>query len=82
MTRSVFNSAYQEMLRLLTSGRKARGLTQVELAKRLKRPQSYVSKVENGDRRIDMLELIEICHAMHIDPLAIMKAVSSFMRKV
>jgi transcriptional regulator with XRE-family HTH domain len=79
VTRSVFNFAYQEMLRRLTSARKANGLTQIQLAKRLKRPQSYVSKFENGDRRIDVIEFIEICHALNADPLATVEVVQSFV---
>lgn len=39
------------------------GQTQVELASRLKRPQSYVSKYEKGERRLDLIELSEICNA-------------------
>ncbi len=36
------------------------GLTQVEVANRLKRPQSFVSKIESGERRVDAVELSEL----------------------
>ena len=37
------------------------GMTQAELSERLGRPQSFVSKVERGERRIDLVELRELC---------------------
>lgn len=52
---------------LLTEGRDAAGLTQKETARRLKRPQSFVSKYESGERRLDVIELIEVSDALGID---------------
>ena len=52
-------------------------ITQVELADQLQRPQSFVSKFENGDRRIDVVEFIEICRALGVDPADIVKLVHS-----
>ncbi|MAT64252.1 MAG: transcriptional regulator [Gammaproteobacteria bacterium] len=50
------------MLRkLLREMRCRHGLTQTELAKRLGRPQSYVSKVESGERNLDFVDVYEIC---------------------
>jgi transcriptional regulator with XRE-family HTH domain len=48
---------YQRMLSRLRKAREAAGLTQVEVALRLAKPQSYMSKVETGERRIDPIEL-------------------------
>ena len=42
------------------------GLTQAELAARLGRPQSFVSKYESGERRLDLIELSEVCAALGI----------------
>lgn len=52
---------------LLIARRQAAGLTQAELAQRLKRPQSFVSKYETGERRLDVIELIEIAEALTFD---------------
>jgi transcriptional regulator with XRE-family HTH domain len=40
------------------------GVTQTELAAKLRRPQSFVSKYESGERRLDVVELIEVCQAL------------------
>lgn len=47
--------------------RQAAGLTQTELARRLGRPQSYISKVELGERRVDLVELIDLADAVGFD---------------
>lgn len=62
---------YKDLRKLLNQYRKGLSLTQSELAERLKRPQSFVSKYENGERRLDVIELLEICAALQIDPQTI-----------
>ena len=58
---------------MLVKAREASGLTQVEVAARLAKPQSYVSKCERGERRVDLSEFIEIADALNLD-------VSSFIQ--
>ena len=53
--------------------RKAAGLTQSQLAEKLERPQSYVSKYESGERRLDIIELNAICQACSITLVAFVK---------
>ena len=48
-------------------------MTQQELADRLKRPQSFISKVEHGERRIDVIEFIEICRAIDVEPSTVIR---------
>jgi transcriptional regulator with XRE-family HTH domain len=52
----------------LAKARKTAGLTQAELAGLLKKPQSFVSSFESGQRRIDLLELLRIAHVLKADP--------------
>jgi transcriptional regulator with XRE-family HTH domain len=52
----------------LAAARDRAGLTQVELAKLLRKPQSFVSNYERGNRRIDVLELLRIVDALKADP--------------
>lgn len=51
---------------LLVEARKAKGLTQAELADSLAKPQSFVAKYENGERRIDVIEFVDIAAALGI----------------
>jgi transcriptional regulator with XRE-family HTH domain len=60
---------------LLKQVRTEARLTQVELAERLGRPQSFVSKYETGERRLDILELRDVCAALEMD-------VSSFVSRL
>ena len=54
----------QELLRRV---RKEAGLTQVELGQRLDEPQSLISDYERGERRLDLIELKQICDAVGVD---------------
>jgi transcriptional regulator with XRE-family HTH domain len=59
MTRSLRTPGHQALMQVLVETRKSKGVTQQELADRLDRPQSYVAKVETGERRLDVVEFIE-----------------------
>jgi transcriptional regulator with XRE-family HTH domain len=54
--------------------RKSAGLTQQEVAKRLRKPQSFVAKYEGGERRVDVVEFVTICRAIGADPAKLIKA--------
>ena len=51
---------------LLRAIRKESGLSQQELAARLDKPQSFVSKYESGERRLDILEILQICRTLEV----------------
>lgn len=73
MAKSVFTSDYENFLVLLVKARKSACLTQMQLAEKLKRPQSFVSKYERGERRLDVIEFIAVAHAIGINPAEIVK---------
>lgn len=75
MSRSVFSDAYGSLLDALVEARKAAGLRQVDLANRLRKTQSFVSKMENGERRLDVIEFMLVTKAIGIDPLALLAAI-------
>lgn len=74
MPRSRASPRHRHLLTLLATARRKAGLSQVELATRLSRPQSWVSKVEVGERRLDIIELIEMCEVLGQDPVLIVRA--------
>jgi transcriptional regulator with XRE-family HTH domain len=66
--KAIYERSYAAFTDLLKEERKKAGLTQAKLAKKLRRPQSYVSKYERGDRRLDVIEFLEIARAGGFDP--------------
>jgi transcriptional regulator with XRE-family HTH domain len=71
----------QEQLRsLLRSIRTEAGLTQTDVARRLKQPQSFVSKYESGERRLDVLELREVCRAIGVPLPEFIKSLEQALR--
>ena len=60
-------AAYRVLVGMLRDLRRDAGLTQAELAERLGKPQSYVSKVERGERIIDLVEIRWWCQAVDHD---------------
>lgn len=77
---SVHTAEYQELLRRLRRARESAGLTQVQVADRLRRPQSYVSKSEAGERRIDVIELLEFLRVYGTDPAKFLRPILSSRR--
>ena len=67
------NDAYQRFRIFLVEARKGADLTQAELSRRLKRPQSFVSKYEGGERRLDVVEFGEVAKAIGVDPLRFLR---------
>lgn len=59
------------MLSVLVASRREAGLTQAQLAKRLKKPGSYIGKIETGERRLDVVEFVELAQALKLEPLVL-----------
>ena len=59
---------HRKLIGVLAKTRKAAGLTQRDLASRLKRPHSFVGRLEAGERRLDVVEFIEVARALDVDP--------------
>ena len=74
MRKSIYSPEQTELLKLLREKRRESGLSQAELATRLGRSQSFVSKYESGELRLDLVELHLICRALGI-------SLSSFVRQ-
>jgi len=52
------------------------GLRQLDVALKLGKPQSYVAKVESGERRIDLIEALDLCQVVSLDPKVLIKKLS------
>lgn len=60
---------------VLAEVRTKAGVTQRELARRLDRAHSYVSRIEIGDRRLDVPEMIQWCEVLNADPVEVFKRI-------
>jgi transcriptional regulator with XRE-family HTH domain len=69
MPKSLRSHRHKVVVRVLKAARQAAQLSQRDLALRLKRPHSYVARIETGQRRVDVSELCEIADALGIAPL-------------
>jgi transcriptional regulator with XRE-family HTH domain len=76
-----FDQAEEFFRKLLKDLRQEKGLTQAQLAQRLGFPQSYVSKYETGERRLDFVETVFVCNALGIGIDDFAKAFAAVMSK-
>ena len=67
MTKSVYTPQYARLREILIQARQRAGWTQYDLAERLERPQSFVSKYERGERRLDLVEFLEVAEVLQVD---------------
>lgn len=66
MEKSIHSGEHARLRSLLRQLREKAGLKQVELAVKLRKPQSFVSNYERGERRLDLLELKQVCSALGV----------------
>ncbi|MDB2466419.1 helix-turn-helix domain-containing protein [Planktomarina temperata] len=67
MAKTIRSSGHEALREALIAARKTAGLTQAELAGKLKCHQSFVARLESGQRRIDVVELVVLCRAIGVD---------------
>lgn len=67
MEKSTFTREYDLLRKLLRQRRRDAGISQVELAEKLQETQSFISKCERGERRLDLVQLRLFCQALKID---------------
>jgi len=75
--KSTFTKRYEWFCEVLVNARRSKGLTQVQVAAALGTPQSYVSKYESGERRLDVVEFIAVAAALNEDPLELLRQIIS-----
>lgn len=66
MDKAIYSAEQQLLCGLLRSYREQAGLRQVDVANQLELPQSFVSKYESGERRLDLIELRQVCRVLGV----------------
>ncbi|MEM8650368.1 MAG: helix-turn-helix transcriptional regulator [Pseudomonadota bacterium] len=74
MASSLHSGKYSVLLELLIKTRKSSGFTQQQVADKLGKPQSYIAKIERGERRLDIVEFSELAKAMKADAVKLFEA--------
>jgi transcriptional regulator with XRE-family HTH domain len=69
MHKTIHSPASQTFCSLLRAERQKARLSQEKLAEKLNRPQSFIAKIEKGERRVDLVEFLTIADAMGLDPV-------------
>ncbi|MNG66276.1 Helix-turn-helix domain protein [compost metagenome] len=69
---SVYSTEYQLVIKILRDARIEKGITQAKLAEALGRPQSFIAKVENGERKLDVVEFALIARLLGVDAGAVL----------
>ena len=81
MEKSIHSARYRAFLKLLRDERRRAGLTQVQLARTIGEAQTFVSKCERGERRIDVIELEAFCRAFGISLKRFVSTLESDMKR-
>jgi transcriptional regulator with XRE-family HTH domain len=74
LPKTIHTERHRKLRESLVARRKAAGLTQTVVAARLGKPPSYVAKYEGGDRRLDVLEFLDVAAAIGFDPCALIRS--------
>jgi transcriptional regulator with XRE-family HTH domain len=73
--RDTQGNAYKALVASLVEHRKSAGMTQVELARRMKTDQSQISKFERSERRLDVMDYLRYCESIGLDPGILLKEI-------
>ena len=73
MRKTILRKDYKKFIKKLTEARKNAGLRQVDVSRKLKRHQSYLSRVESGEYRVDVMEVKDLSRIYNVDINALLK---------
>lgn len=76
MVKTLGTERHKALIALLIEKREAAGLTQTELAAKLGEYQSFVARLESGQRRVDVVELVELSEILDFDPVDAVRRIS------
>ena len=81
MKKTIYSQEYKKLREWLVGNRHSRKLTQRDVAKLLNITHSWIGKIEQGERRIDLIEYIRICNALGVDPHEGLRVVIGAMKE-
>lgn len=73
---SIYSEEYQLLIKTLRDARTEKGITQQKLAQAMNRPQSFIAKIESGERRLDVIEFAHVAQLLGIDPAPLLQSVT------
>jgi len=73
MTATIDTKLHQRLVQILIEARRKRGLGQRDTAKKLGHSQTWISRIEKGERRVDVREYVQLCRLFRIDPLKLLR---------
>lgn len=76
LARGIHDDRYRRLIDALREGRRAAGISQEKLADRLERRQQFVSKYESGERRLDIVEFVDIARALKLDGVQLLSEIA------
>jgi transcriptional regulator with XRE-family HTH domain len=77
LKKSIYSEKQRRLCDFLKKARLEAGVTQQDLAKKLNKPQSFIAKYESGERRLDVVELVEITQILNIAVKDVLKIISA-----
>lgn len=80
--KSISSNEYEIFRRCMIAARKEAQLTQASLAKSLQKPQSFVAKYENGERRLDVVKFLIVTRVIGVDPCSILSKMEQQVSEV
>ena len=76
MPKTIFGGEHRHLVEVLAKARKDAVLTQAELAAKMGKDQTFISIIERGQRRVDVIEFLALAKALNADPLVLLAEVS------
>ena len=75
MAKTLGSPRQKALIEFIVSRREVSGLTQAELAKRLGEYQSFVARLESGQRRVDVVEFLSLAEVLKFDPAKALRSI-------
>lgn len=76
MPAALHKPEYVHLRQLLVEARERAGLTQAQVAQKLHKAQSFVSKYELGERRLDVIDFMHVCASLGVDPADLLRQIA------